>query len=228
MPDLICLIPNHGYEDEDPVYVSWLDGIYYIEDPTQNSFKLEETVDGAKVQFTTSITDGFVRFDDQTPTATITGLDHLEGETVTVTSGGSFVGTFTVVNGSITLNSELTTYQIGIPYSAKIRTTRLAIPQTGSALQGQIKRIDRNVVRYTRSQEGQAGQEYRVEQVSGETPFVEFLSDMNAVFDTDSRDSKIPVKGGFDSDSYTIIKSSGPYPMTTLSVVIDFTIDESR
>jgi len=232
MADLIVYIPNHGYEDgvsADNVYVSWLDENRYIADSTVDSFKLSSTQGGVDYEpFVDTVTNGFVRLTTDTGVTTIYGLDHLEGQTVTVTSGGNRVGSYIVADGAITLTQELTTFQVGLPYSAKIRTTRLAVPQTGSALQGQIKRIDRSVVRYLKTKEGKAGQEYRVNQVSGESPFVEFTSDMEAVFDRESRDSKVPVQGGFDSDSYSIVKSDAPFPMTTLAIVVDFTIDEAR
>ena len=242
MPDIIVYIPNHNYDDGDLVYVSWLDANYTVGDEQADSFKLvispfvkyneglygAGTYGGEYVQFVTTVTDGFVRLTTDTGVTTIYGLDHLEGQTVTVTSGGNVIGSFIVSDGAVVLSQELTTYQAGLPYSAKIRTTRLAVPQTGSALQGQIKRIDRSVVRYLKTKEGKAGQEYRVDQVSGESPFVEFTSDMEAVFDKESRDSKIPIQGGFDSDSYSIVKSDTPFPMTTLAIVVDFTIDEAR
>ena len=122
MPDLICYIPNHGYSDETLVYVSWLGGNYYIEDPTTNSFKLEETIDGDKVQYTTNIVSGYVReVDEGELTSTITGLEHLEGEEVKVTSDGTVVVTQTVVDGEVTIpGNEIETYAVGKNYESTL------------------------------------------------------------------------------------------------------------
>jgi len=228
MPDLICYIPNHGYADETPVFVSWLGGNFFIHDPDQDSFKLEEAVDGVVVQFTETITNGFVREDAETPISTIAGLDHLEGETVTVTSGGEVIGSFVVSNGIITLSSELTTYQAGLPYTCKIRSTRIASPQIGNALQGQIKNINRLTTRYVKTKEGKVGVEYPVTSNSDEEVMTEFLQDMNAVFDTDSRDVKRPADGGMNTDGYVVHKSEKPFPMTIISNVVELTIEETR
>jgi hypothetical protein len=220
MPDLIALIPNHGYADETPVQVSWLDdNIYYVHDPSQNSFKLEETVDGNVVQFTETVTDGFVREDNETATTTISGLDHLEAETVTLTSGGEVVGSFLVTNGSITLNSELTTYQVGLPYRMKVRTMRLSVPQQGNTLQTRIKRINETVVRYVRSKLGKAGQEY---------DGIEYLENLTTTFSTESQDDTKLTRGGMTTDAYTTITSDEPMPFTVLSTIISFEIEETR
>lgn len=222
MPDLIVLIPNHGYADETPVFVSWLNDIFFVHDPTQNSFKLEETVDGVVVQFTETVTDGFVREDTETAVTTITGLDHLEGETVGVTSGGQFIGLFAVSGGIITLNSPLTTYQAGLPYITKARSMRLAIPQEGNTVQSRIKRINEVVVRFVRTLGGKAGQEY-----GG----VEYLSDINATYSNESQDTPQnyrAVKGGFSEDAYTTITSEEPLPMTVLATIISVEIEEKR
>lgn len=44
MADLVVLLPNHGYSDNNEVTVSWLTGTYYIYDSDQDSFKLSDTV----------------------------------------------------------------------------------------------------------------------------------------------------------------------------------------
>jgi len=221
MADLIVYIPNHGYSNDDPIYVSWLDGYYYVGDADEDTFKLTATKGSSDyVQFTSTITDGYVReYDDASGTTTISGLDHLEGETVTLTSGGSVVGSYTVSNGSITVPQDVYTYQVGLPYTMKVRTMRLAVPQQGGTLQSRIKKVYETVVRYIRSKGGKAGQEY------GGT---EYLSDLNTTFSTSSQDAVILNKGGFTEDAYTTILSEEPYPFTVLSTIISFDVEERR
>ena len=87
MADLILYIPNHKYSDDDMIFVSWLDANYYVSDKNDNTFKLATTSGGSTlVQFTETVIEGYVREIDIVGVTTITGLDHLEGETVTVTS----------------------------------------------------------------------------------------------------------------------------------------------
>ncbi len=220
MPDLICYIPNHGYSDDDPIYVSWLDANYYVSDKDADSFKLATTSGGATlVQFTETVTDGFVReVSIATGTSTISGLDHLEGETVKITSGGEVVGAEVVSGGSITLSKDVFTYQVGLPYTMKVRSMRLAVPQTPSALQTKIKRVTSVAVRYVRSLLGSAGVEY---------DGTEYLTDIKATYSTDSADTPVNnrgTQGGFNEDAYTVILSDDPVPFTALAAITEVEI----
>lgn len=223
MSDLLVYIPNHGYDNDDPLYASWLDDLYYVSDKDDDSFKLATTSGGAAlVQFAATVTDGYVREVDDADdagTTTISGLDYLEGETVKVTAGGEVVATEVVTGGSISLSSDVYTYQVGLPYKMKVRTMRLSVPQEGNTFQTRIKRIHETVVRYVRSKLGKAGQEY-----GG----VEYLSDLDTTFSTTSQDDTKPTKGGLSTEAYTVITSDEPVPFTVLSTIISFEVEERR
>ncbi len=223
MSDLLCYIPNHSYSNDDPIYVSWLDDLFYVSDKDTNSFKLATTSGGSVlVEFVETITEGFVReVDVASGTTTISGLDHLEGETVKVTSGGSVVATEVVSSGSITVNSSIFTYQVGLSYKMKVRTMRLAIsPSPQGTLQTRIKRIHAVVVRYIRSLLGSAGQEY-----SG----TEYLQGINATYSTSSQDTPKDARlaeGGFSEDAYTTVVSDDPVPFTLLATIVSFEVED--
>ncbi len=220
MPDLICYIPNHGYSDDDQIYISWLDANYYVSDKDSDSFKLATTSGGSTlIQFTETITDGFVREVDVSGVTTISGLDHLEGETVKVTAGGNVVATEVVSSGSITIASTVFTYQVGLLYKMKVRTMRLSVPQEGNTFQTRIKRIHETVVRYIRSKFGKAGQEY---------DGTEYLSDLDTTFSVESQDDTKLTKGGFSEDAYTVVTSDEPLPFTLISTIISFEVEERQ
>ena len=217
MADLIIYLPGHGYSDDDPIYLSWLDYYGYVTDPQTDSFKVDDGA-GINVQFSTTVTDGYVReYDDATGSSTISGLDHLEGETVYVTAGGSVVGSYTVSSGSITVPSDVYTYQVGLPYSLKVKTMKIEVPQ--GTVQSRVKRINEVVTRYIRAKNGQAGTEY------GGT---EYVTDMDATFSTEAQDATVLSSGGFDESGQVVIKSSDPYPFTILATIISFSVDEQR
>ena len=220
MADLICYLPAHGYSDDEPIFVSWLGGTYYVYNKDTNSFKLAVSVGGDLVQYTETITDGFVRYVDTTGglITTITGLEHLEGETVYVMSGGSLVGSYPVSGGSITLPEGVYSYQVGLPYAMKVKTTRLEIPNS-SGIQSRIKNINELVVRHVKSGGGQAGQEKNG---------VEYLNDLECTYSKKSDDATVNVRGGFNDDGYIVVKSTDPYPMTVLATIVSFSVDESR
>ena len=218
MSDLIVYMPNHGYADDAPVYVSWLDGVYYVDDGDQNSFKLATAVGGANVAFSDTITGGFIRSAAGTSgQTTITGLEHLEDQQVTLTNNGVYVGTYTVSGGSITVPSDIyNTYCVGIRYALKAKTMRLELPSV-QGLQSRIKRIHETAIRCVRSSGGQLGQEYEG---------TEYLQDLNVVYSDASKDYKCLTDGGFSPDGYTVIRSSDPTPFTVLAAIISFSVDE--
>jgi len=224
MSDLSIYIPLHGYSNDDPVYVSWLNDIYYVADKNDYEFKLVTSLGGTTyLQWSEDITSGYIReVDSATAALTVSGLDHLEGEGVYVTSGGRTIGLFTVVSGSVSVPSFIFTYQVGLPYKMKIRTMRLSVPQQDSTLQTRIKRIHSTVVRYLRSRLGKAGQEY---------DSVEYLQDIEAEFSTESADTPENNRlttGGFTEDAYTVITSDDPVPFTVLSTIVSFEVEEQR
>ena len=207
MADLICLIPNHGYAESTSVYVSWLDAIYFVRDPSQNSFKISSTDDDLNlVQYTVTVTEGFVREDNESAVTTITGLDHLEGETVVVTSGGRFIGTFVVTAGLITLNSPLTTYQVGKNYISTLQLMDLDIQGTGLAT---TKRINRAIVNVIDTIGGTIGPDVdHLEDIpTGDAPFTGY--------------KEISIPGGYSRDTDITIKQSLPLPITVLSLTYD-------
>lgn len=65
------------------------------------------------------------------PTTTMTGLAHLEGETVTVWADGLDVGTKVVTGNQITITTAASNIVVGLPYTAQFKSTKL-----GQALQG--------------------------------------------------------------------------------------------
>jgi hypothetical protein len=230
MANLILYIPNHGYSISDTVYVSYLDANYFVRDPDNDpaigadSFMISTTDDDLNlVQFTTTITDGFVReVDVDAGTTTIGGLDHLEGQTVKVTSGGKVVGTETVVDGEITVSEDVFTYQVGLPYKMKVRTMRLAVPQDTGTIQSRIKRINETVTRYIKSIGGKAGVEY---------DGTEYLTDIGAEFSRESADTAKDArltKGGNNEDAYTVVRSDEPLPFTGIATIVSFEVEERR
>lgn len=58
-------------------------------------------------------------------TSTITGLDHLEGQTVEIMQNGAYGGTKVVSSGSITLNSACTKATVGLAYNKNFTTVPL-------------------------------------------------------------------------------------------------------
>lgn len=87
------------------------------------------------------VKDGYIR----TPKETLSGLDHLEGELVSVLSDGSPQRELTVTNGSITLPRAGSRVHVGLPYETDLETLDLDIAELNSF--GRKKTVSRlNVI----------------------------------------------------------------------------------
>lgn len=211
MADLIIYIPTHGYSNDTTVYVSWLDNNYYVASGSDsgfpNSFKISTTAGGGNlVQSSGTVTDGFVRQVNVTGTTAITGLEHLEGETVKLTSNGSLLITTAVSNGSITAPSAVDTYAVGKGYEGTIIPMDIDIEGTGLTT---TKRPNRVILNLHDTIGGKVGQD---------TNSLESIPDTDSLT-TGHREVSIP--GGYTRDTDIVVKQSDPLPMTLLSISYD-------
>lgn len=85
--------------------------------------------------------DSIITYDDISAT-TITGLDHLEGETVSIYADGAVYPTETVVSGQITIDPAAEVVQIGLGYTSKYKSLRLDAGARAGTAVAKTKTID--------------------------------------------------------------------------------------
>ena len=78
---------------------------------------------------------------DSTATASITGLSHLEGQTVKVLAEGAIHPDRTVASGSITLDDTYTVVQIGLGYQHHMETLKIIAGAAAGTPVGRTKQI---------------------------------------------------------------------------------------
>lgn len=112
---------------------------------------VQRTIDGNTVRYVEYmekyLTDEYSFFVDcgatydGAPTTTITGLDHLEGETVTVLADGSIHPDQTVTSGEITLQREASVVVVGLPFTATLKTMPVEAGSQDGTAQGKTQRV---------------------------------------------------------------------------------------
>lgn len=103
--------------DEDQIYVVVSrNGIKCLE----KMAKFKDSIGGSSSE----TFDGFVRY--TSPGTTLTGLTHLEGDTVGVWADGQDRGTYVVSSGSITVSGSWTNVIAGLPYVADYISNKLS------------------------------------------------------------------------------------------------------
>lgn len=213
MADLILRIPNHGYSISDFIAVSWLNGNFFVRDPdndplvADDSFKISaDDSDDNLIQFTETIKDGFVREVTEIGVTTISGLEHLEGEVVNVTSGGLVVAMETVSSGSITVLSDVFTYAVGKSYTATLIPMDIDLEGLGLAA---TTRINRTFVNVHETIGGKIG------------PDVNHLEDIVAGTSLFTGFKPVSMPGGYERDTDVVIQQTQPLPMTILGLTHD-------
>ncbi len=217
MADLIVSIQNHGFANDDELFISWLNVNRFVSDKTTDSFKLATASSGSTLeQFSTSITSGFVRESiASAATTTLTGLSHLEGELVQLTINGAFIGFFTVSSGAITVPSAVyTEYNIGMSYISTVQPMKLDLSGTGLSV---TKKPNRAVISLHNTVGGKIGPDtsnldsivYRQAGASGDE-FPYFTGDL-----------EISLAGGYSRQGNIVVRQDEPLPMTLLSLTID-------
>lgn len=143
----------------------------------------------------------------------ITGLDHLEGETVQILIGDAVYPNQTVTNGAITVNlpsnSSYKSIEIGLGYTSLIKTMRVEAGSQAGTAQGRKKRYNEVMVRLHKT----VGIKINGDQLpfrTSSTPMGQNIPE----FTGDKRVTNL----GWDRDGQIEIKQEQPLPMTVLGI----------
>lgn len=164
-------------------------------------------------------TADFEVFEPNEESTTLRGLNYLEGQTVQVLADGLYLsGTYTVTSGVITLPAATySTILVGLGYEHYIEIQAVDAGTGIGSAQGSIKRIDRVVVRFNASAQGQVGpdldnlleQQFRL----AATPITDPI-----VLVTD--DKPIDFNGDYDRQARVVIYGDAPLPCNVTCVVL--------
>ncbi|MDX1742938.1 MAG: hypothetical protein R3186_05010 [Ruegeria sp.] len=157
----------------------------------------------------------------QASSATISGLSHLEGETVVCWGNGKDLGTYTVSSGAITASEAVTDYCVGLGYTATFKSAKLAgQTQLGLSLT-QRSRINKIglILQDTHYQGLQYGPDLSN---LDELPLVEngSATSSDTVWEQYDEDM-ITFGGSWDTDNRVCLQAAAPRPCTVLAAVMN-------
>lgn len=150
-------------------------------------------------------------------TTTVTGLDHLEGETVRVFADGVVQDDKTVSDGSITITSASKVH-VGLSYEARVQTMRLEAGAADGTSQGRRKRIRQLILRVDQTAED-------VEYGANFTTMDTWAAGSGATYTGDSASYTMP--SGYEREGRIAVRHRKPAPMTLVAVLPQVTT-ESR
>jgi hypothetical protein len=154
-----------------------------------------------------------------TATTTVSGLDHLEGKTVSILGDGAVMPQQTVINGTVTLQRAASTIQIGLPITADLQTLPFSceMPAFG---QGRQKSVNRVWLRVRNSSGMSIGvslddlvpYKQRTTEPYGVPPV--WISGVIEIEPTDE----------WNDDAQVYVRQTDPLPITVSSIVIEASI----
>ena len=146
---------------------------------------------------------------------TISGLDHLEGQTVSVLANGATHPDKTVSNGSITLDRSSTNVKVGLSYSSILQTMRLDAGSQNGTSQGKTKRIYEITIRLYESVGVEVGESLdNMERI----PFRTSSDPMDQGIPPFTGDKAVEFRGNYDTDGFIFVRQTQPLPLTILSL----------
>ncbi|WP_319761040.1 hypothetical protein [Maridesulfovibrio sp.] len=212
----VCTIPGPTQEEVWTVVEREVGGkLHKYVERMENQFVGEGSDDAFFV-------DSGLSYDQGVSDSVFTGLEHLEGKTVSVLADGAVRPDVVVQNGSITLAAPAKVVHAGLPYVSNMKTLRIeggAI--SGGTAQGRKKRISHVIVRLFQSLGLQVG--YDGDHLE-RAPFRTSADKVGGAPALYSGDYEVKFNRGYDRDGQIYIRQDQPLPLSVLALIPEISV----
>ena len=148
-------------------------------------------------------------------TTSISGLDHLEGETVAILADGGTHPDKTVSSGAITLDRSSKSVHIGLPYTSILQTMRIEAGAEDGVAQGKTKRIHDVTLRLLDTVGVEVGGSLTdMENI----PFRSSSFPLTVSIPLFTGDKDAEFRSDYDKDGFIFLRQADPLPLTIVSV----------
>lgn len=144
----------------------------------------------------------------------ITGLDHLEGRTVTILADGFVIKDQIVINGTISLTSFVQKAIVGIPYETKVETLDINYTGNGNATFGDKRRVVSAVIQFIDSCDCKVGTS------NGPLDEVVFRTDepLGTPTPLKTRKQDVNLTSSHNEEEHIVIVQDKPLPFTVCAI----------
>ena len=192
----------------------------YVNGSTRRFVEFLTNFEFGEAQDNAFFVDSGLTYDD-VPTSTISGLVHLEGETVSILADGATHADKTVSGGNITLDRTAQKVHVGLNYNSILQTLRIEAGSQQGVAQSKIKRINEITVRLHKTLGVEVGGDLdNMENI----PFRSSAAIMGSPIDLFSGDKKIELRDDYNTDGHVFVRQSQPLPLTVLSIYPEITV----
>lgn len=162
---------------------------------------------------------------DGAPATTISGLAHLEGQTVDVLSDGAPHPQRVVTAGQITLQRAAAVVQVGLPCPCVYRSMRLEAGASDGTAQGKTKRIHKAVLRFLNTGGGRYG---GAEGALDDVQFRTAADLMGVPAPLFSGDKVVSWPDGYTTDAYMMFVNDQPTAATLVAMAPQIVTQDAR
>lgn len=232
----VVTAPAHGLSDGNIIAINSAgamtevnNNIYKVASKTTDTFELN-TVGDANVDtsgFTTYTGGGNVYHAEdgsafaayvkggnaRVAVLTVSGVDHLEGESIAILANGSVVTGKSVSGGSVTLDEKASRVHLGLKIISDIET--LNVEASDRTLQGRFTKIPNVVVRVQKSRGFLIGPSSDRLVATKEREF-ETMGEPSALL---TGDRETILKPDWNSNGRVFIRQNSPIPLTVLAII---------
>lgn len=204
--DEVWMIVRRTVDGATVRYVEYMEKEYQPGDTQASSFYVDSglTYDGA-------------------PASVITGLDHLEGETVSVLVDGATHPDREVVGGSITLQAAASVVHVGYRAPARLQTERLEAGAGDGTAQGKVARINRATIRLLNTLGLKFGQSFDALDTVDFRYADDFMDVAPPLF---SGDLLLDFPGDYTFDNWLCFEQDDPLPVTIVGIFPQTTVQD--
>ena len=208
---------NHGIVENIAVIPGELnqDNLYMVVKRTINGATRRYVEILSDIDFGTNIQDAIFVDSSLTysgsSTSSLSGLDHLEGQAVSILEEGAAHPDKTVASGSITTERATTKAQVGLGYTSTLRTVRLEAGSASGTAQGKIKKIHSVIVRFFRTVGASVGTSTdNVDTI----PFRDSSDPTDTAVPLFTGDKTIEAQPSWDTEGAIVVQQTQALPMT--------------
>ena len=147
----------------------------------------------------------------------ISGLWHLEGETIVGLANGYATGELTVASGAVTIPNAASRVHLGLPFQSQIKTLRLDAGNATDSIQGRNKKLSRLSVRVEKTMGLWVGPDLdHMHEAKFGLPLL-YGQALNMI----DGDKDVTMGPSWNKEGQVILQQRDPLPCTILSLIPD-------
>lgn len=196
---------------------------YKVKNKTDDTYEItdEDDVDIDGTNFTNYVSGG----ESRVPigkTTLVTGLDHLNGKTVSILADGNVLAQQVVASGQLAaLDADYSRIHVGLQYYSDFESLNIDLSGPGGTIQGKKIQIPAVTFKLQNTRGGYKGPgDPELENAVALTPFAEpmrpTLGDPLSLYTCDQMES---LGGGYQDGGRVFVRQSDPLPITILAIV---------